>query len=163
MRARLMRTRLRGLLRLAAAASLAGALPAGAQETGMRGGEAPLFLRIRPQPSAALGSGGTLPDGPSDAETARQARAAREAVWERAAVRARIAIASVCTGCLQPERPAAAVQRNAATRADAGPEGPQAPQSEPRGEPSGASRDLPASLAALSDPPSPSPTTRGDP
>jgi hypothetical protein len=42
---------------------------------------------------------------PSAEEVAR-ARAAREAVWERADRRARIAIASVCSGCLQPERPA---------------------------------------------------------
>ncbi|MCJ2082203.1 hypothetical protein MKK49_13140 [Methylobacterium sp. J-090] len=35
----------------------------------------------------------------------RQARARNEAVWARADRRARIAIASVCTGCLAPIRP----------------------------------------------------------
>lgn len=62
----------------------------------------PLLLRIRPNGSLpeALGSAGPL----SDAEIAAQARAAREAVWERSNRRARIAIASVCTGCL-PARP----------------------------------------------------------
>lgn len=70
----------------------------------------PLFLRIRPSdaPPREIGSGG------SDAEIARAARAAREAVWERSTMRANLAIASVCTGCLgrtpaptplRPDRP----------------------------------------------------------
>ncbi|MEA1832721.1 hypothetical protein U8607_11570 [Methylobacterium durans] len=66
----------------------------------------PLLLRIRPQgaPPEIGAGGGALPD----AEAARRALAAREAVWERASVRARIAIASVCTGCLKPVPPAPA-------------------------------------------------------
>ncbi|WP_375464612.1 hypothetical protein [uncultured Methylobacterium sp.] len=59
----------------------------------------PLFLRIRPS-DAAPGAIGR--DGLSDAEVARAAHAARETVWVRSAVRARWAIASVCTGCLGP-------------------------------------------------------------
>lgn len=68
-------------LRFAAILTLAPPAAAQAQE--------PLFLRIRPaSPEAAF--------------------AAREAVWTRSHERARIAIASVCTGCLLPvpaERP----------------------------------------------------------
>ncbi|KQP51621.1 hypothetical protein [Methylobacterium sp. Leaf106] len=65
----------------------------------------PLLLRIRPPDAAPaeIGAGGGMPS----AEEVARARAAREAVWERADRRARIAIASVCSGCLQPERPAA--------------------------------------------------------
>ncbi|GJE18889.1 hypothetical protein AIGOOFII_3622 [Methylobacterium marchantiae] len=64
----------------------------------------PLLLRIRPSDAAPaeIGAGGGMPS----AEEVARARAAREAVWERADRRARIAIASVCTGCLQPERAA---------------------------------------------------------
>ena len=70
----------------------------------------PLFLRIRPSDAApgAIGRG-----GPSDAEIARAAHAAREAVWARSTDRARLAIASVCTGCLArppPVRPAPPVE-----------------------------------------------------
>lgn len=93
---------------------LAGA-PASAQE--------PLFLRIRPAdaPPPAIGSGG------ADAAVAT-ARAAREAVWERSTVRANIAIASVCTGCLgrppaptplRPERPRPAAPPEGARTAPA--------------------------------------------
>jgi hypothetical protein len=65
-------------LRLAAVI-LTLAAPAAAQA------QEPLFLRIRPfSPEAAF--------------------AAREAVWTRSHERARIAIASVCTGCLLPVR-----------------------------------------------------------
>jgi hypothetical protein len=49
--------------------------------------EEPLFLRIRPN---------------DDVADATRARALREAVWARSDRRARIAIASVCTGCLTP-------------------------------------------------------------
>ncbi len=79
---------------LSLACSLAGS-PVLAQE--------PLLLRIRPADAAPaeIGAGGGMPS----AEEVARARAAREAVWERASRRARIAIASVCTGCLQPERP----------------------------------------------------------
>lgn len=82
-----------------AASSLACALagsPVLAQE--------PLLLRIRPPDAAPaeIGASGGMPS----AEEVARARAAREAVWERADRRARIAIASVCSGCLQPERPA---------------------------------------------------------
>lgn len=70
--------------------------PAEAQE--------PLLLRIRPsgdQP-ADLGSAGL-----SDDRIARDARARSQAVWDRADRRARIAIASVCTGCIEPARASA--------------------------------------------------------
>ena len=69
--------------------------PAGAQE--------PLFLRIRPAGEAPADLGSA---GPSDEEIARAARARSEAVWQRAEERSRIAIASVCTGCLKAPRPA---------------------------------------------------------
>ena len=100
---------------------LAGA-PASAQE--------PLFLRIRPSdaPPPAIGTGG------ADAAVAA-ARASREAVWERSTVRANIAIASVCTGCLgrppappplRPERPRPAAPpegaRTASVPADPSPD-----------------------------------------
>ncbi|KAB7783058.1 hypothetical protein F8B43_4352 [Methylorubrum populi] len=50
----------------------------------------PLYLRIRANPDARLdGASGPATAGPS-----------RESVWERSDRRARIAIASVCTGCL---------------------------------------------------------------
>jgi hypothetical protein len=63
----------------------------------------PLFLRIRPagDTPAGLGSGGS-----SDEEIIRAARARSEAVWQRAEARSRIAIASVCTGCIPTPRPA---------------------------------------------------------
>lgn len=81
---------------VASASSLVGTIPsARAQE--------PLLLRIRPlgEPAHDLGagSGSTLDD------EARQARARSEAVWARAERRSRIAIASVCTGCLTPLHP----------------------------------------------------------
>ncbi len=60
----------------------------------------PLFLHLRPNdppPPDAIGPPGRA----SEAEVAA-ARAAREAVWERSDRRARIAIASVCTGCMKP-------------------------------------------------------------
>jgi hypothetical protein len=63
--------------RMVLAFILVGLHPAQAQE--------PLVLRIRPST-------------PEDV-----AFAAREAVWERSERRARIAIASVCTGCLLPQ------------------------------------------------------------
>ncbi|NEU13738.1 hypothetical protein G3T14_16590 [Methylobacterium sp. BTF04] len=61
----------------------------------------PLFLRIRPagEAPASLGDAGV-----SDERVARDARARAQAVWDRADRRARIAIASICTGCLAPER-----------------------------------------------------------
>ncbi|WP_336487551.1 hypothetical protein [Methylobacterium nigriterrae] len=139
------RLRLGGCLGLLAAAIVG---PAPAQEAGpgvlhapQGGAQAaePLFLRIRPQGAEALGAaGGSL----SDAEAAARARAAREAVWQRAASRARIAIASICTGCLGPE-PA----RTGAIGVE-----PAAPETGPR----------PGSLASISGPSS-EPSTRGDP
>ena len=78
--------RMRGRIRaptLFAAAALS-AMPAAVRA------EEPLYLRIRPGPSpeaAAAGSG-------------QERESGRESVWERADRRARIAIASVCTGCL---------------------------------------------------------------
>jgi hypothetical protein len=50
----------------------------------------PLFLRIRPN---------------NDDGAAARARALREEVWARSDRRARIAIASVCTGCMKPLPP----------------------------------------------------------
>ncbi|GJE45158.1 hypothetical protein [Methylobacterium soli] len=168
-----------GLAASLAASALAVAHPARAQDIRqdtqqeVRGmaAERPLFLRIRPQMPASLGGGGSaaLSGDLADAEIARQARAAREAVWERAAARARIAIASVCTGCLRPEPQGAAPARNAA----------EEPRRNAVGARSGAqaeNRPAPASLAALADrtvptPPEPAlpesvlpePATRGDP
>ncbi|BAU92953.1 hypothetical protein MPPM_4348 [Methylorubrum populi] len=57
----------------------------------------PLYLRIRANPEARLdGAAAAGPTGgPPAAGTAR-----RESAWERSDRRARIAIASVCTGCL---------------------------------------------------------------
>ncbi|WP_170249030.1 hypothetical protein [Methylobacterium haplocladii] len=52
-----------------------------------RADDEPLFLRIRPNDDVAV---------------AARARALREEVWARSDRRARIAIASVCTGCLKP-------------------------------------------------------------
>ncbi|WP_204165192.1 hypothetical protein [Methylobacterium radiodurans] len=98
-----------------AAAPLAAA-PAAAQEA------APLYLRIRPPEARApeAGTGGSGRQGAydeaapagalagtlADAEAIRRARAAREAVWERSNARARVLIASVCTGCMKPMPPA---------------------------------------------------------
>ena len=157
-----MTRRLRGCLQgvlclLAATAGLAGARPARAQDgpasPNLRDSRAeqPLFLRIRPQASASLGSGGSAAysGALTDAEIARQARAAREAVWERAAARARIAIASVCTGCLRPEPAGSVSAESVSARLSAG------AQAE--------IRPIPASLAAISDQPVPEPATRGDP
>lgn len=96
-----------------APAMLAGALLASASSA-MAEEPAPLYLRIRPPEArpAQTGAGGTSRDdgaGPgalADAEAIRRARAAREAVWERANARARVVIASVCTGCMKPMPPA---------------------------------------------------------
>jgi hypothetical protein len=57
----------------------------------------PLYLRIRANPDARLD--GTAAAGPAGAPLAAGA-ARRESAWERSDRRARIAIASVCTGCL---------------------------------------------------------------
>ncbi len=76
---------------------------------------APLYLRIRPPEARTpeTGAGGTgesqRDDGAAalaEAEAIRRARAAREAVWERSNARARVLIASVCTGCMKPMPPA---------------------------------------------------------
>lgn len=69
-------------------------VPARAQE--------PLFLRIRPVGDSPTGLGGA---GVFNEDIARAARARSEAVWQRAEARSRIAIASVCTGCLAVSRP----------------------------------------------------------
>ncbi|MCJ2008182.1 hypothetical protein MKK55_04220 [Methylobacterium sp. J-059] len=112
--------------------------PASAQE--------PLFLRIRPSdaPPPAIGSGGVDPE-------IAAARAAREAVWERSTVRANIAIASVCTGCLgrppaptplRPDRPRPATPpesaRAALAPAEPSPDAAAGPAADPtstRGDP----------------------------
>lgn len=81
---------------VASASSLMGAMAsARAQE--------PLLLRIRPLGETAHAFGGG--SGSALDDEARQARARSEAVWARAERRSRIAIASVCTGCLAPVRP----------------------------------------------------------
>lgn len=71
------------------AVALLSAMPAAVRAEG------PLYLRIRPNPvpaaTAVAGSG-------QERESGREA--GRETVWERADRRARLAIASVCTGCL---------------------------------------------------------------
>ena len=116
------------------AALVASGPPASAQE--------PLFLRIRPQDSTPRDGGA----GPSAAEVAA-ARAAREAVWERSAARARIAIASVCTGCLGPP-PAVPTPARTLTAAGASANGPAS---------------APAADTALVPASDPIPPTRGDP
>ena len=87
--------------------------PAGAQEPALE----PLLLRIRPPGETprdlGVGSGAMTDD------EVRQARARNEAVWARAERRARIAIASVCTGCLPPARPPAERPSAAAVEAAA--------------------------------------------
>ena len=103
--------RVRSLLLAAIAGLLAVPAPACAEE--------PLFLRIRPNGSDSPGS----PDRASDEALAARARAMREAVWTRSDTRARIAIASVCTGCLKP-MPGATVRP--AGRRDASDAVPQA-------------------------------------
>ncbi|PXW63040.1 hypothetical protein [Methylobacterium sp. B4] len=66
--------------------------------------EEPLYLRIRANPAARLdgAAGAGQGQGQRTAPTAGSAVAdtARESVWERSDRRARIAIASVCDGCL---------------------------------------------------------------
>lgn len=110
------------------------AMPAHAQE--------PLLLRIRPN-AMLLPEGGGSGERLSDAEVAARARVAREAVWQRAERRARIAIASVCTGCLVPVAP---------------PEPLRAAAPEP---PSPMTMTLPMRSAEAS-PPDPRPQTEGD-
>jgi len=99
---------------LAAVLLVPAAAPAMAEET------APLYLRIRPpdarpaetgtggsgRDDGAGASGGVSAGALADAEANRRARAAREAVWERSNARARVIIASVCTGCMKPMPPA---------------------------------------------------------
>lgn len=69
--------------------------------------EEPILLRIRSNPDlpADVGGGSEMTISPEDPDRraflARQAFLAREAVWERSRVRAEIAIASICTGCLK--------------------------------------------------------------
>ncbi|GJE59047.1 hypothetical protein [Methylobacterium trifolii] len=134
------RARLRAILAGTAVALAAGS--AAAQE--------PLFLRIRPQGAPEIGGG-------SDEAVARAARAAREAVWERSAVRARRAIASVCTGCLK-DWPAQAGVRQREAR-------PQPNPTEPppaAGALAGLSTPLAAPFAAPLAAPF-APSNRGDP
>ncbi|WP_375409324.1 hypothetical protein [uncultured Methylobacterium sp.] len=69
----------------------------------------PIFLRIRSNPDLPAEVGGgretmTPEDPDRRAFLSRQAFLAREAVWERSRVRAEIAIASICTGCLKALR-----------------------------------------------------------
>lgn len=89
---------------LAITGSLATLAPAiGVATAGMAQAQEPLFLRIRPAGESLTGLGGAAT---SDDAIARAARARSEAVWQRAEARSRIAIASVCTGCLAPLGPA---------------------------------------------------------
>ncbi len=67
--------------------------------------EGPLYLRIRPNPVPAAAAGSGAGQG---RDVGRES--SRESVWERADRRARIAIASVCTGCLDPRLPARPVE-----------------------------------------------------
>lgn len=76
-------------------------LPAAAQEA--------IYVRIRSNPDLPAEAGGSensiSPEDPDRrAFLARQAFLAREAVWERSRMRAEIAIASICTGCLKALR-----------------------------------------------------------
>jgi hypothetical protein len=96
---------------------------------------APLYLRIRPPdartPETGAGGAGASDrdDGAAlaEAEAVRRARAAREAVWERSNARARVLIASVCTGCMKPMPPAPVLSEpepaTAPRPAEAGPAG----------------------------------------
>lgn len=59
----------------------------------------PLFLRIRPAAPDAGSAAAGIDDEAADA------RARSEAVWQRSERRARLAIASVCRGCLGDAAP----------------------------------------------------------
>ncbi|KQP31731.1 hypothetical protein ASF49_09835 [Methylobacterium sp. Leaf104] len=88
----------------AIAGSLIALAPAiGVPAAGVAAAQEPLFIRIRPGGEPALGLGG---GGAFDEAAAQAARARSEAVWQRAEARSRIAIASVCTGCLTALPPA---------------------------------------------------------
>ncbi|MGU3540854.1 hypothetical protein [Methylobacterium sp. A54F] len=134
---------------LGAAAVLLGLFagtPAAAQEALAQEASAhePLFLRIRPQADGVAAAGR---EADALAAEIRAARAAREAVWERSNARARLAIASVCTGCLaaperrprEPPDPAQPVTASAppdpVTRPEAAPAGRLAATETERGEP----------------------------
>ena len=77
----------------------------------------PLFIRIRPGGEARLGSGGA---DAFDDTAAQAARARSEAVWQRAEARSRIAIASVCSGCLAAVPPPTVPVAAPPVRPDAG-------------------------------------------
>ncbi len=62
--------------------------------------EEPLYLRIRANPEARLDAGAGAMTGTMNGPPA--AGPPRESAWERSDRRARIAIASVCSGCLAP-------------------------------------------------------------
>ncbi|KQP54343.1 hypothetical protein ASF41_11670 [Methylobacterium sp. Leaf111] len=105
-----------------AALAIAGSLTALAPAIGVLTGslalaEEPLFIRIRPGGEASVGSGGS---GAFDDAAAQAARARSEAVWQRAEARSRIAIASVCTGCLAAVPPPSVPVAAPPARADAG-------------------------------------------
>ncbi|MGU3359353.1 hypothetical protein ACLBWX_03360 [Methylobacterium sp. M6A4_1b] len=101
--------------------SAMGVLAIGVLAAGAAAAQEPLFIRIRPGGEPALGIGG---GGAFDEAAAQAARARSEAVWQRAEARSRIAIASVCTGCLTalpPAVPAVPVSAPApSVRTDAG-------------------------------------------
>ncbi|WP_053078464.1 hypothetical protein [Methylobacterium tarhaniae] len=101
---------------LAGAAFAQDTAPAAAQPAAFAEiGSAPLLLRIRPRDEAPEeGSGADAATAAREAEASRQASlaraaAAREAFEARITARANRAIASVCTGCLGPVPPSAAL------------------------------------------------------
>lgn len=86
--------------------------------------EEPLYLRIRANPAARLDGAATgqgQGQGTGTPPTAGSAVAdtARESVWERSDRRARIAIASVCTGCLATRSAVRAFMPSSVTEAPA--------------------------------------------
>ncbi|WP_245442887.1 hypothetical protein [Methylobacterium terrae] len=101
---------------VAGAAFAQDAAPAATQAAALAEmGSAPLLLRIRPRDEAPEdGSGGDAGEAAREAEASRlaavaRAAAAREAFEARITARANRAIASVCTGCLGPVPPSAAL------------------------------------------------------
>ena len=109
--------------------------------------EEPLYLRIRANPAARLDGAG---QGTGTAPTAGSAVAdtARESVWERSDRRARIAIASVCTGCLATRSAVRAFMPSSVTETPAS---------------GAAASGSPTSGALAADLSPPTPPTAGDP
>ena len=113
--------------------------------------EEPLYLRIRANPAARLdGAGQGTGQGQGTPPTAGSAVAdtARESVWERSDRRARIAIASVCTGCLATRSAVRAFMPSSVTETPAS---------------GAAASGSPTSGALAADLSPPAPPTAGDP